>query len=290
LHGDFSKLHAPETIEPGDLGGIESQLASDGKTVFAAVNNLPSHYASSDGGLAAVQFAPPTTGTGELVAVDEATGKVKWDHKLPSSPYGGATIANGVVFTTTYDGTVYAFNTDTGDELFHAKLPTGTNAPVAVFGDTVLTAASLPGDAGQKPMLVAYRLGATGQLPTSTVASTPPAPTTSTSSSTTSTSSSVAGTSTAGTVSLAALDNQLAFTTNHATATAGKVTVDFTNDSALQHDVVLTDSQNKILGQTPVFQGGSKSFTTTLAPGTYTYYCSVPGHRQAGMHGVLTVK
>lgn len=38
---------------------------------------------------------------------------------------------------------------------------------------------------------------------------------------------------------------------------AGKVTVNFTNDSALQHDVVLVDSQNKMLGQTPVFQGGT---------------------------------
>lgn len=89
---------------------------------------------------------------------------------------------------------------------------------------------------------------------------------------------------------LGALDDQLAFTANQETANAGKVTVDFTNNSALQHDVVLTDSQNKILGQTPIFQGGSKSFTTTLAPGTYTYYCSVPGHRQAGMQGTLTVK
>ncbi len=102
LHGDFSKLHAPVTIEPGDLGGIESQLASDGKTVYAAVNNLPSHYASDDGGLSAVSFANPSSGTGDIVAVDEATGKIKWDNKLPSSPYGAATLTNGVLFTTTY--------------------------------------------------------------------------------------------------------------------------------------------------------------------------------------------
>jgi plastocyanin len=90
--------------------------------------------------------------------------------------------------------------------------------------------------------------------------------------------------------SLGTLDDQLAFTANQETAKAGKVTVDFTNNAALGHDVVLVDSQNKILGQTPVFQGGSKSLTATLAPGTYTYYCSVPGHRQAGMQGTLTVK
>jgi plastocyanin len=66
--------------------------------------------------------------------------------------------------------------------------------------------------------------------------------------------------------------------------------MDFTNNSALDHDVVLVDSQNKKIGQTPVFQGGTKSFTAKLSPGTYTYYCSVPGHRQAGMQGTLTVK
>jgi outer membrane protein assembly factor BamB len=291
LHGDFSKLHAPETIEPGDLGGIESQLASDGKTVYAAVNNLPSRYASDDGGLSAVSFAPPSSGTGELVAVDEATGKVRWDRKLPSSAYGAATITNGVVFTTTYDGTLYALNSDTGAELWKTKLSAGTNAPVAVFGDTVVTAGSLPSGAGQKPLIIAYRLGAKNQLPTSSPSSTTTtaASPTTTSSTTTSTTSSP-GAGAANTVSLGALDDQLAFTANQETANAGKVTVDFTNNSALQHDVVLTDSQNKILGQTPIFQGGSKSFTATLAPGTYTYYCSVPGHRQAGMQGTLTVK
>ena len=289
LHGDFSKLHAPETIEPGDLGGIESQLASDGKTVYAAVNNLPSHYASDDGGLAAVAFAPPTSGTGDLVAVDEATGKVKWDDKLPSSPYGAATLTNGVVFTTTYDGTLYAFNSDTGDELWKTNLAAGTNAPVAVFGDTVVTAGSLAG-AGQKAQIIAYRLGSKNTLASVGGSASPsPAPTT-TSAAATTTSSSSQGSSAASAVDLSASGTTLAFNTNNLTAKAGNVSVDFTNNSALAHDVVLIDSQNKILGQTPIFQGGSKSFGASLSPGTYTYYCSVPGHRQAGMQGTLTVK
>ena len=97
-------------------------------------------------------------------------------------------------------------------------------------------------------------------------------------------------TSSAGTVSLSPKGDQLMFDTNALNAKAGKVTVDFTNDSALSHNVVLIDSANKILGQTPTFDGGSKSFNVTLKPGTYTYYCSVPGHRQAGMQGTLTVK
>jgi outer membrane protein assembly factor BamB len=287
LNGDLSKLHAPVTIEPGDLGGIESQLASDGTTVFAAVNNLPSHYASSDGGLASVSFAPPESGTGDLVAVDEVTGKVKWDRKLPSSPYGGATLTNGVVFTTTFEGTLYAFNSDTGDQLWRTDLRAGTNTPVAIFDDTLVTAGTIPSGHGQKAQIIAYRLGADGNLqaPASSP-SPPPAASTSTTGETTST---TRGARAPGTVSLGAVDDQLAFTTDHATANAGKVTVAFTNNSALDHDVVLIDSQNKILGKTPVFQGGSKSFAATLAPGTYTYYCSVPGHRQAGMQGTLAV-
>jgi plastocyanin len=68
-----------------------------------------------------------------------------------------------------------------------------------------------------------------------------------------------------------------------------KITIVFTNNSPLGHDVVLINSKNKVLGKTPVFDKGSKSFSVTLTAGKYTYYCSVPGHRQAGMQGTLTV-
>jgi plastocyanin len=87
---------------------------------------------------------------------------------------------------------------------------------------------------------------------------------------------------------------QLKFTQSKLSTKAGKVTITFTNKAPLPHDMVLINSASyspsaKVLGQTPVFQGGAKSFTATLAPGTYYYYCSVPGHRQAGMQGTLTV-
>lgn len=160
---DPSALHIPEAVEPGDFGGIESQLASNGTTVYAAVNNLPiteTGPAFADSKLS----MPLTKGTGDLVAVDEATGKIEWDDKLPSSPYGGATLANNVVLTTTFNGTLYAFNAANGKELWHAALPSGTNAPVAVIGNTVLTAASFPGTSGPG-LIIAYRLGATGKLP-----------------------------------------------------------------------------------------------------------------------------
>ncbi len=82
---------------------------------------------------------------------------------------------------------------------------------------------------------------------------------------------------------------QLKYTQSSLKTTPGKVTIDFTNKSPMQHDVVLINSKNKILGQTPIFSGGTKSFTVTLTAGMYIYYCSVPGHREAGMQGTLTV-
>ena len=60
------------------------------------------------------------------------------------------------------------------------------------------------------------------------------------------------------------------------------------NMSPVEHDVAIAEG-SKVLGQTPTFVGGSKTLTLKLKPGTYTFYCTVPGHRQAGMEGKLTV-
>jgi plastocyanin len=82
----------------------------------------------------------------------------------------------------------------------------------------------------------------------------------------------------------------LAFTSDEATAKAGEVTVNFTNSSPVPHDVRIEDKGGKDLGGTEVITEGSDSGEVELKPGAYTFYCSVPGHRQAGMEGTLTVK
>jgi plastocyanin len=82
---------------------------------------------------------------------------------------------------------------------------------------------------------------------------------------------------------------QLKFTSSSLTAKAGKVTVQFTNKSSIAHNFTIQGSGG-VVGSTPTFAGGTKSFTVNLKPGTYTFYCSVPGHRQAGMQGTITVK
>jgi len=82
----------------------------------------------------------------------------------------------------------------------------------------------------------------------------------------------------------------LAYTSDTATAKAGKVTVDFTNPQPLTHDVAIEDSSGKTIGETELIAEGSDSSVVDLKPGKYTFYCTVPGHREAGMEGTLTVK
>lgn len=82
----------------------------------------------------------------------------------------------------------------------------------------------------------------------------------------------------------------LAYTTTSASAKAGKVTIDFNNPQPLTHDVAIEDSSGKEIANTELIAEGEDSTTANLKPGTYTFYCSVPGHREAGMEGTLTVK
>jgi uncharacterized cupredoxin-like copper-binding protein len=104
-------------------------------------------------------------------------------------------------------------------------------------------------------------------------------------------SSSGAATSTNGALALAANPTGLlAYNTTTLTASSSKVVIDFTNKSPVPHDVTIANSAGKVLGKTPVFAGGTKVLSLTLPAGTYTYYCSVPGHEQAGMKGTLTVQ
>jgi uncharacterized cupredoxin-like copper-binding protein len=82
----------------------------------------------------------------------------------------------------------------------------------------------------------------------------------------------------------------LAYTTTEASTEAGAVTVDFNNPQALIHDVVIEDSGGKEIGGTEQVASEETSTTVNLKPGKYTFFCSVPGHREAGMEGTLTVK
>ncbi|HXW80106.1 MAG TPA: hypothetical protein VEJ84_11450, partial [Acidimicrobiales bacterium] len=75
---------------------------------------------------------------------------------------GAATVSNDLVFTTLYNGVLIAFNRSTGAVVYRHQLPTSANAPIAVFGNTVLVPAGGPAvsaaNRGGNPQLVAYTL------------------------------------------------------------------------------------------------------------------------------------
>jgi plastocyanin len=105
-------------------------------------------------------------------------------------------------------------------------------------------------------------------------------------------SSSGGGGSASSTVSLAADPSQIAYDTTSLSGKAGNMTIDFNNpNQALGHDVCVQDPNGKKLGCSKVVTGGKTTLNlSNLKPGSYTFYCSVPGHEQAGMKGTLTVK
>jgi plastocyanin len=92
-----------------------------------------------------------------------------------------------------------------------------------------------------------------------------------------------------GTLQLAADPSDIAFDTTMLGSKPGKVTIEFDNPAALEHNVAI-EQGGKQLATSPTIAEGKTSVTADLAPGTYTFLCTVPGHAEAGMEGTLTVK
>jgi glucose dehydrogenase/cytochrome c5 len=165
-NGEYEKLNKLKEEEkwifPGIWGGVETQFAVAGNTMFLANNNLGIKYGKKEPG---IEIESIEQGYGEMVAIDIETGEVEWTHKFEHSPYGGASVTNNLVFTTTLDGIVWALNTETGEVEWQSKLPAGTNAPVAINEDMIITAGSYPQGKGQVAEIVAFKLGATGPEP-----------------------------------------------------------------------------------------------------------------------------
>lgn len=82
----------------------------------------------------------------------------------------------------------------------------------------------------------------------------------------------------------------LAFTETELTAKAGSDTIDFDNESSTGHSLYVEDADGNVVTDIDEITGTSETATADLQPGTYTFYCDVPGHREAGMEGTITVK
>jgi outer membrane protein assembly factor BamB len=128
----------PVTVLPGFFGGVLTPMAFAGDTIFAPVIDLPFTYTdtTADFDLA--------TATGEMVALDVATGAVRWRSAVDTFFCGGATVANDVVFGAGLDGIVRGFDTGSGREVWRYQAGAGINAPAAIAGDTLLVPAGGP--------------------------------------------------------------------------------------------------------------------------------------------------
>jgi outer membrane protein assembly factor BamB len=153
---DYSKLKMPETVYPGLLGGVIAPMAISGTTVFVPVVNHPVTIVKQS------EPQEPGPSTGELVALNVATGAVEWEHKLPEPAYGAATAVNDLVFATTFSGKLYAFDASSGSIVWESQLPAGTNTGVAVAGDTLIAPAGVELESSQTPEIAAYRLAGGG--------------------------------------------------------------------------------------------------------------------------------
>jgi outer membrane protein assembly factor BamB len=153
MRGEYSKLKTGVTVYPGLLGGVIAPMAANKTTLFVPVVNHALTLISSS------ETSEPATATGEMVAVDIASGKIKWHKSYPVPLYGAPVAVNDMVFFASFEGTVHGLDASSGGEVWQASLPAYSNTGVIVSGDTLLAPAGLPAEEGQQPAIVAFRLG-----------------------------------------------------------------------------------------------------------------------------------
>jgi len=85
-------------------------------------------------------------------------------------------------------------------------------------------------------------------------------------------------------------DGGLSYSPNGLTAKPGNVDITYDNPSQVPHSIAVATANGNVIGQVQPFTNGKQTVDLNdLRPGKYTFYCTVPGHREAGMQGSLTV-
>jgi glucose dehydrogenase len=146
----------PVVYCPGSLGGVLTPMAEARGALYVPWNDLC--FKGSATGLVAGGPVPPVAGG--LAAVNAATGAIIWKHSFPSLDMSAATIANDVVFTATYDGTIYAVSAKSGRTLWRTKTPAGINSFPALTRTMLIVGAGGITASGKKPhgQMLAYAL------------------------------------------------------------------------------------------------------------------------------------
>jgi alcohol dehydrogenase (cytochrome c) len=152
MRGEYDKIKTGEVF-PGQLGGVIALAAADDKRIYVPIVNHSMTVVNGE------EVTEESAATGEVVALDIATGKIVWQAEMSQPAYGSLLVSNDIVFATTADGIIRALDSSKGGEVWQAALPSGTNAGVMISGDTLVAGAGLPVAEGQAAKLVAYRLG-----------------------------------------------------------------------------------------------------------------------------------
>lgn len=153
MRGEYDKIKTG-VVYPGQLGGVIAPAAADDEHVYVPIVNIPMTVVSGE-----EITEEGWEVNGEVAALDLDTGKVAWTEEVPSPAYGALVVANDLVFATSSEGIIHAFEGKTGGEVWQAALPAGANAGVMISGDTLVAGAGLLAAEGQQPTLVAYKLG-----------------------------------------------------------------------------------------------------------------------------------
>jgi glucose dehydrogenase len=144
----------PVVYCPGDLGGVLSPTAEARGVLYVPWIDLC--FKASSTRLVGAGSKP----AGGFAAVDAATGAIRWKHLFDTLDSGAATVANDVVFTSTLDGTIYAYSTKTGAVLWRTKAPAGINSFPAITRTMLIVGAGARTSAKAPPQgeIVAYSL------------------------------------------------------------------------------------------------------------------------------------
>jgi alcohol dehydrogenase (cytochrome c) len=148
----------PVSVCPGLYGGVLTPMAlSDGRLFVPVVDLCMQGSAHGYEDLGKVDVS--RRGTGELIALDASNGARLWSRRLPEPDFGCATVGDGVVFTATFDGAVYAFDTGNGTVLWKQTMRAGINSCPSLASNMLLVGAGVPLSHGSVLELTAFTTG-----------------------------------------------------------------------------------------------------------------------------------
>jgi quinohemoprotein ethanol dehydrogenase len=268
LGGDdwFPMSFNPKTSNLYVCGVSQAQVFGGGKT---AVYHAGKQFNGST-------FAPQGTPTGTFTAINATTNRIAWQKKFSDSCYSGSTsTAGNLVFVGRNDGHLQAYNATNGKLLWSFQTGAGANNTACVFtldGKEVVACYAAGSAHGDDLWLFGLN-GKLGPAPAGTTSGAkqhagekkPTAPTN------------------ASTVNVGATEFKFTFSTQ--TVHTGTITFKVKNNGSIPHNLSINGNQ------TPDITPGSTATlkVTFTKAGNYPYLCTIPGHAEAGMKGVLKV-